>query len=216
MEKLLELLKSMPEYAAVLDALKQGQNAAVTGIGQVNRSHIIAGLYTHTDAPLVVICQDDLAAKRLGDELKTFLGAECPVLPSRELTLYDSAVVSRGWEQKRLRQLYDLSAGNTRLQIMAWDAMSQRTMPPATLAQATFCLEIDRDYTMNTLLSMLTLAGYSRCGMVEGPGQFAVRGGILDVFSPAAQLLQHWGLLSLNLTIDILSSSFLTIIHDSA
>ena len=98
MEKLLHILKEMPEYTGALQTLSDGKSAAITGIGQINRSHIIAGLYTHTDRPLVVICQDELAAKRLNEELKAFLGAEFPVLPSRELTLYDSAVVSRGWE----------------------------------------------------------------------------------------------------------------------
>jgi len=188
MEKLLEILKTMPEYDAAVNALQSGQNAAITGIGQINRSHIIAGLYAHTDTPLVVICQDDLAAKRLGEELKSFLGVDCPILPSRELTLYDSAVVSRGWEQKRLRQLYDLSCGNTRLQIMAWDAVSLRTVPPSILHSATFCLEVGKNYPMHTLLENLSGAGYSRCGMVEGPGQFAVRGGIVDIYSPAAEL----------------------------
>ncbi len=188
MNKLLQILKSMPEYNAVLDTLSKGQTAAVTGIGQVNRSHIIAGLYTHSDTPLVVICQDDLAAKRISQELKCLLGIDAPILPSREFTLYDSAVVSRGWEQKRLRQLYDLAEGNTRLQIMAWDALSQRTVPPATLRKAAFALQVGNEYPIDAVLSRLTESGYSRCGMVEGPGQFAVRGGILDVFSPAAEM----------------------------
>ncbi|MBR2938046.1 MAG: transcription-repair coupling factor [Oscillospiraceae bacterium] len=188
MEKLLEILKSMPEYATALQTLSEGKTAAITGIGQINRSHIIAGLYAHTDRPLVVICQDDLAAKRLSEEFKAFLGADFPVLPSRELTLYDSAVVSRGWEQKRLRQLYALAAGDTRLQIMAWDALSQRTIPPTVLNQAAFQLETGKEYAIDELIRSLTECGYSRCGMVEGPGQFAVRGGILDVYSPATEL----------------------------
>ncbi len=187
MEKLLEILQTMPEYTAALDALSNRKNAAITGIGQINRSHIIAGLYAHTETPLVVICQDDLAAKRIAEELKGFLGVDCPILPSRELTLYDSAVVSRCWEQKRLRQLYELSTGTTRLQIMAWDALSQRTVPPAVLCRATFTLQVGKTYSMDTLLNRLSGIGYSRCGMVEGPGQFAVRGGILDVYSPAAE-----------------------------
>ena len=187
MEKLLDILKTMPEYNAITEALAQGQNAAITGIGQINRSHIIAGLYTHTTKPLVVICQDEMAARRLNEELKSFLGADYPILPSRELTLYDSAVVSRGWEQKRLRQLYDLKNGNTRLQIMAWDALSQRTIPPTILEKATFCLETGKEYTLDDLTERLVEGGYSRCGMVEGVGQFAVRGGILDIYSPAAE-----------------------------
>jgi len=185
---LLSTLKSIPEYRMLLDGVARNQNAAVTGIGQINRSHLIAGLYTHAQRPLVVICQDDMAAKRIAEELKAFLGKTFPILPSRELTLYDSAVVSRGWEQKRLRQFYDLQLGNTPVQILSWEAMSQRTIPPQVLTGCTFRLEIGKEYPMDWLLNALTGAGYSRCAMVEGPGQFAVRGGILDVYSPAADL----------------------------
>ena len=186
MEKLLSVLRTIPEYATLVDSVIVGESAAVTGIGQINRSHLIAGLRRHTDKPMVVICQDDMAAKRLQEELNAFTGKMYPVLPSRELTLYDSAVVSRGWEQKRLRQLYDLLTGATRLQIMSWEAMSQRTMPPSTLKRAAFSLQVGGEYELDDLLSRLASSGYSRCGMVEGPGQFAVRGGILDIFSPAA------------------------------
>jgi len=186
MNKLLETLKTIPEYNSILTALSKREAAAVTGIGQINRSHMIAGLRIHQDAPLVIICQDDLAAKKLQEDLHAFLGEAIPSLPSRELTLYDSAVVSRAWEQKRLRQLYDLYTGLVPLQIMTWEALSQRTIPPKTLTAASFDLETGREYSMDDLTVRLTGAGYSRCGMVEGPGQFALRGGILDIFSPAA------------------------------
>ena len=186
MSMLLSVLKTIPEYGLLLSSLQKNQNAAVTGIGQINRSHLIAGICHDSTRPVVIITQDDMAAKRLQEELKAFLGTAAPILPSRELTLYDTAVVSRGWEQKRLRQLYDLARGDTQLQIMSWEALSQRTMPPAVLQKAAFTLETGKEYQMEELLSRLTGAGYSRCAMVEGPGQFAVRGGILDVYSPAA------------------------------
>ena len=188
MEQLLSLLKTIPEYAALLEAVHQGQSAAVTGIGQINRSHLIAGLCRDTGHPLVILCQDDMAARRLQEELKGFLGGTVPILPSRELTFYDAAVVSRSWEQKRLRQLYDLYRGATPVQIFSWESMSQRTMPPAVLMRAAFPLEVGREYPVDQLVHSLTAAGYSRCGMVEGPGQFAIRGGIVDIYSPAADL----------------------------
>ena len=186
MEKLLSILKSIPEYASLLESLSRGESAAVTGIGQINRSHMIAGLRQEMDTPIVVICQDDMAAKRLQEELKSFLGDTAPILPSRDLTLYDTSVVSRAWEQKRLRQFYDLATGQTPLQIFTWESLSQRTMPKAVLLSAAFSLEVGREYPLDQLLAQLTAAGYSRCGMVEGPGQFAVRGGIVDIYSPAA------------------------------
>ena len=189
MEKLLNMLKSIPEYEILLKAVENHQAAAVTGIGQINRSHLIAGVYAHTSRrPLVIICQDDMAAKRLQEELKAFLKEMVPVLPSRDLTLYDSAVVSRGWEQKRLRQLFDLAEGRTPIQIFSWESLSQRTMPPRVLKAAAFRLETGGEYQLDDLLNRLTASGYSRCGMVEGPGQFAVRGGILDIYSPAADM----------------------------
>ena len=186
MDKLLTFLKSIPEYSLLLKSVSKGEAAAVTGIGQLNRSHLIAALRRDTDTPMVVLCQDDMAAKRLQEELHAFLGDTFPVLPSRDLTLYDTAVVSRGWEQKRLRQLYDLATGATALQILSWESLSQRTMPRDVLLRAAFSLKVGKEYFLESLLERLTDSGYSRCSMVEGPGQFALRGGILDVFSPAA------------------------------
>ena len=188
MDKLLSALQTIPEYKTLVEASRLGQASAVTGIGQINRSHLIAGLRRDTDRPVVVICQDDMAAKRLQSELSAFLGETAPILPHRELTLYDTAVVSRGWEQKRLRQLYDLLQGNTTLQLLSWEALSQRTVPPDVLSQAVFTLETGLCYQIDDLLSRLASSGYSRCPMVEGPGQFAVRGGILDIYSPAEDL----------------------------
>ena len=98
--------------------------------------------------------------QRLQEELKAFLKETVPILPSRELTLYDSAVVSRGWEQKRLRQLYDLASSNTPIQIFSWEALSQRTMPPKVLLNAAFRLETGKEYQLDDLLNRLTASGY--------------------------------------------------------
>ena len=186
MEQLLSLLKTIPEYKSAVSALSGRESIAITGIGQINRSHLLSGLHRDLDRPMVLLCQDDLAARRLQEDLKSFLGETAPILPGRDLTFYDAAVVSRSWEQKRLRQLYDLAQGKTPLQIMSWESMSQRTMPPQVLMDCAFTLEVGQEYPIDDLIARLTAAGYSRCGMVEGSGQFAVRGGIVDIFSPAA------------------------------
>ncbi len=186
MKELLSFFDQIKEFHTLQSYIHKGSCAAVTGISQICRSHMIAGLYANNTHPITVICQDDMTAKRLQQDLTAFLGIEVPVLCSRELTLYDSAVVSRAWEQKRLRQLYDLMQGNTRLQIMTWDALSQRTIPPEILRQAAFTLTPGQEYSLDDLTKQLTGSGYSRCGMVEGPGQYAIRGGILDIYSPAS------------------------------
>ena len=58
MEKLLSLLKSIPEYSTLLNCVTHRESAAITGIGQMNRSHMIAALRADTSAPIVILCQD--------------------------------------------------------------------------------------------------------------------------------------------------------------
>lgn len=61
MEKLLSALKAIPEYPLLLEALRSRQSAAITGAGQINRSHIIAALSQQLAQPVVVLCPDDSA-----------------------------------------------------------------------------------------------------------------------------------------------------------
>ena len=184
MDQLMELLKRIPEYTAIRDALDDGKSAAITGAAQLVRSHLIAGLSRHSQRPLVVVCSDDMAARRMQTELRSFLGTEVPVLPDRELTLYDSSGVSRVWEQRRLRGLHELTTGACKLLLTSWDALVLRTMPPERLTQAAFSLKVGNCYDVNAMAGRLTQLGYSRSPMVEGPGQFSVRGGIVDLYSP--------------------------------
>ncbi len=186
MDLLLDALKRLPEFGRVCAALSGGKHAAVSGAAQINRSHLIAGLVRELKRPLLVVCQDDMVAQRTQAELAAFLGREYPVLPGRDLTFYDSSAVSRQWEQRRLRRLYDFAAGKTRLLIATWEALSLRTMPRASLLASAITLRLGDTCGPDALTARLLQAGYSRCDLVEGVGQFAVRGGILDVFSPSA------------------------------
>ena len=159
MDQVLFMLKTIPEYASLVDGLNRGESAAVTGVGQINRSHMIAGLSQETSRPIVILTQDDMAARRMQEELKCFLHKEVPILPGRDLTLYDAAVVSRAWEQKRLRQLYALGQGQIPLLIMSWEAASQRTLPPSVLSKTAIHLEVGKEYPLDSLIAALVAAG---------------------------------------------------------
>ena len=84
MEQLIHLLHNIPEYRSLLEGLSENRTAAVTGIGQINRSHLIAGLCQDAKRPLVILCQDDISARRLQEDLKDFLGETVPILPGRD------------------------------------------------------------------------------------------------------------------------------------
>ena len=185
MNVLLSLLHSSPEYESLRAMLDAGQTAAVSGVSQIARAHWIAALHEDTGRPVVAVCQDEMAASRLAAELTAFLGQPPVTLPSRELTFLDAAGVSREWEQRRLRILYDLSAGKIPVLVTTLEALQLRTIPRSTLYAASIRLTAGGSYDLDKLTEQLTAAGYTRASLVEGAGQFALRGGILDVFSPA-------------------------------
>ena len=182
MNLLTAVLKDLPEYQSLREAVENGQVACLSGLGTVHRAHILSALRQDTGRPLAIVCQDEETARRTIRELQSFSKEVPAFLPTRELTLYDASTVSRGWEQKRLRVLYGLGQGKIPVLVTSVEALMLRTVPRQTLFSATL-LQAGAEYTLDELAARLTDAGYARTPMVEGVGQFSLRGGILDVFS---------------------------------
>ena len=185
---LLSIFKTLPDYQRLLEVIGRNGAVGVSGVAQINRSHLIAAVCRDSKRPAVIVCQDEMALRRTQSELKAFLGDEATVLPSRDLTFYNASTVSRGWEHQRLRVLYDLARGKTPLLLTTWEALSLRTLPRETLFSTALTLSVGARVEPEDLCARLVAAGYSRGTLVEGVGQFSVRGGIVDVYSPAADL----------------------------
>ena len=189
------LLKALPEYQTLKERSEQNIPCAITGLSAIHRAHMTAALHQDTGRQVLVVCQDDLATARMAEELSGFLGEKPPVLPTRELCLL-GGTVSRGWEQQRLSMLYQLTQGGYPVLLASAEALSLRTMPPSVLGANTISLVVGGSYQLNALIQRLTALGYRRSTLVEGAGQFALRGGILDVYSPAAPApvrVEFWG-----------------------
>ncbi len=186
MHGLVEEIRSLPQVGELVQALTGRERcAAVTGLSPVHRAMVTAAVLAEARRPVVVLCADEKDARRQAADLAALTGQTPVVLPARELQLRPGAY-SRQWENSRLAALHRM-AGGAAIVLAAVDAMAQRCIPREVLESAVFTLEVGGRYDVTALAGRLTAAGYSRCGQVEGPGQFAVRGGILDVFPPGAE-----------------------------
>lgn len=186
MKLLLSALERVPEFQTLLAALDNGAcPAALSGLSPAHRAHFAAALRQETGRPVVVLCADDAECGRMAADLKALTGEEALTLPAREFTFHNAAVVSRQWEHRRLSVLWTLAQGRPAFVVASAEAMVQRTMPPGLLTRASRVLSMGEQYDLNELAETLSAAGYARCDQVEGMGQFALRGGILDFFSPA-------------------------------
>lgn len=185
MKHLLEKLISLPEAAELLRRIEDGGcPAAVTGLQPVHRACLGAAVAQASGRPAVFLCGDESEARQLSGDLAVLLEEPPVMLLSREWQFRPGAVSSRDWERGRLAALYALSKGRARAVVATADALMARTMPPELLKDLSITLRTGERRDLRELTDRLLSAGYTRCQQVEGVGQYAIRGGILDVFSP--------------------------------
>ena len=187
MNGLLKELLQMPEARALLDSTLRGDKPLVTGVSPVHRAMLAAAMLQETGRPMLALCGDETEAARLCTDLRALTGRQVTLLRRRDWQLRPSAAASRSWEHQRLAALYAVASGQAPLVVAAIDAAVQRCIPADVLWDAAITLKTGESYPVEELTAGLIRAGYVRCQQVEGPGQFALRGGILDVFSPAME-----------------------------
>ena len=196
LSNLTHLPSRLPDYERLLEALDQHKSPlALSGLAAVHRAHLAASLHKTTGRPLVMVCAEDGEARRLADDLAVFLGKEVPLLPSRDFQFHPGAA-SHQWEHQRLELLAALDRETCPVLVATVEALLQRTIPPARFRSACKTLAVGEVCDLDVLTDFLVSAGYTRCDQVEGTGQFALRGGILDLFSPGLDLpirMEFWG-----------------------
>ena len=184
--------------AAALPGLLEsgGLPALVSGLSAVHRANLAAALRDKTGAPIFVICPDDTAAESFARDLRAMLGEEAASLGMRDFTFYAAEAASRQAEQKRISALYRLARGESPVTAVSISALLQRTIPPETLLSAAFAIRDGESCPIEQAEAALLRCGYIKTEQVEGPGQFARRGGILDFFSPGDRepvRVEFWG-----------------------
>ena len=197
MDVLVNQILEHKEAAALPSLLESGGlPALVSGLSAVHRANLAAALENKLGLPLVVICPDDTAAESFARDLEAMLGREVDCLIMRDWVFYQTEAVSRQAEQKRLATLYRLATGQSSIVTASISALIQRCMPPETLRQAALVIEDGGSCPPEKVEEALLRCGYSLTDQVEGPGQFARRGGILDFFSPGDRepvRIEFWG-----------------------
>ena len=185
MRALLEKLLDLPELAEIAASLAAGKTPqGVSGLAPVHRAQAAAALAHRLGRPLAVICAGETEAGRMAGDLETLTGQKPVTLFGRELWVRPGATASHQWEHRRLAALYDLGTRERPVVVATAEGLLQKTCGPAALREAAFSLAVGTRMDLGTLPERLVALGYSRTEQVEGPGQFALRGGILDIFSP--------------------------------
>jgi len=178
----------------------------VAGLAGSERTFFLSLLLREIDRPCLLVVPDSKDAARLYRELEFFL-PESFSRPSPagrrlyEFPVYDISPLKGLSPQKevvtsRIEALYSLLSEQRPVVITSIEAMLFKVMPREALIEAVQYIEMGKEVQREDLVCRLEACGYLRTSLVEERGDYAVRGGVIDVFPPlydSPVRLEFWG-----------------------
>ena len=190
------------EYKQLLDTLKKEMRThkpypiAVSGLCDGASDAAFVSLINDTKAergklPLVIFCPEEKECLRL-QRIFTQFGISAAFYLNRDLNFYNISA-SHEYEHERLKVLFGILCADLDVVITTPDAALSYTIPPKRLKENLIRIDSDTICEPLDLCHKLTLAGYTRVDMIDGAGQFAHRGGIVDIFAPGGYYIDENG-----------------------
>lgn len=196
MEFLNSVISSTEGFKTVLNAVRKNElPLEASGLSSVHKAVIISALIKQSGKKVVVITPDEAEAVKIAEDTVS-LGINTVIMPSRDLFIGDITAASKEYEHGRIDTLSRLLDGDFELVCISAEAATEYTISPQVLRESIIKLEQGLCLKLEELSRRLVAAGYSRTEMVEGSGQFAVRGGIVDIFAVNEQKpirVEFWG-----------------------
>ncbi len=162
-----------------------GQRLSLGSVPGSGDAFLIAQLATQPQPRrmLVVLCADASTSQRLAEEIPFFAPhLRVHVLPDWETLPYDQFSPHQDLVSERLATLHFVSRDECDVLLVPVSTASYRLAPPSHLAAYTFFFTQGEHLDEGRLRSQLTLAGYQHVGQVMSPGEYSVRGGLIDLF----------------------------------
>ena len=141
------------------------------------------------ERPIVIIASSALEAQRLLEEIPFFSpGLKVHLLPDWETLPYDNLSPHHDLISERLATLYQVMNSSCDVLIVPVTTALYRMSPREYLAAYTFFIKRGEVFELELFLSQMTLAGYAHVSQVISPGEYSVRGGLIDLFPMGSSL----------------------------
>jgi transcription-repair coupling factor (superfamily II helicase) len=192
-QAIVDILSSQPAFRKLADDIRSGDIRDPLGLARASRIPFLAAVQAELDRPLLLITDKIDRALILEDEWDFwFRGQSLQCFPEPDPLFYEKVAWSRKTRRDRLAALALLSElmmpGVKRklqpLLIAPVRAVMTRTLPRRSFLKASRVIKTGNSYQPQTLAVEWVRAGYDPVPIVTSPGQFARRGGILDVWPP--------------------------------
>ena len=166
------------------DLLKQIENkqspVEISGLTDVGMIQILGAINEFGKKPICIITYNEIQAKKIYEDIKYFTD-KVVLFPKKEIVTYDYIAESKELPYKRIETLNQIISKKNLIIITTIEAVSQTLPQKKELYKNELLFKIGENYNLEDIKKKLIKLGYVRCDLIEGRGQFSVRGGILDI-----------------------------------
>jgi transcription-repair coupling factor (superfamily II helicase) len=187
-------VENLPAFSRVASHLKEGTGRIrVSGLAPTAKALLLVLLHRATGRPVIIVVTDNRAAEELVPVLQAFAelsGGADPdsivSLPARDVLPFQNLSSHPEIQEERAAALWKIATGAASIVVSPVAATALRLRSAEYYAE--LARVVRRNDTLDTeaLLGHLVTVGYASTDVVEMPGEYALRGGILDVYSPEA------------------------------
>jgi len=179
-----ELYKDLCESQKFIEVVSNIKNKkgpiTVSGLSDVGEIQFLSAMQNSLNESCCIITYNELQAKRIAKDFKFFFD-DVLLFPKREIATYDYLVESKDLPYERIEVLNKIQQSNKTVIVTTIEAIMQRMIPKKQLYKNILKLKVGNTCNLEDLKKYLANLGYERADMIEGRGQFAVRGGIVDI-----------------------------------
>jgi len=176
-----KMLDSMEEYKNLTDYIKKGVLPAnVVGVSEAAAVHLIFCVWKNLNRPVLAVCADGVMAQSVLHDINELSG-EGEYFPEKEFIFHDIEASFKDITARRIKTLEYVTKNENPFVVTTVNALLQPTLPKIDYENNSLVFEVGQEAPENYAEKFVAM-GYSREESVEGKGQFAVRGGIIDFF----------------------------------
>ena len=195
MQALIRPLNELAEFEEISRDIRKGAGMIrVCGCVNSQKTHMMYALSDGCNYR-VIACSSESKAKQVYEEYR-FLDPNTYLYPAKDLLFYQADLRSKELVSQRMEVIQAVASGEEATVITSFDAFMDSLLPKDVIVEKTVRIANDSILHLEEIQSRLVALGYDREVQIEGPGQFAVRGGILDVYPLTEELpirIELWG-----------------------
>ncbi len=183
--RVLERFRDYAPFHKLLAAIEDASSPTVTGLAGSAASCLIHSLADQLQRPILVVASDAEKANDLYEDLHFLMGSgRVGHFPSRQILPYDFRAPVGEIMGRRISTLAGLLEGRLPVVVCSIRALMEPTITRDNLTESMISLRAGGEVDLDELVTRLIRLGYRRVPVVEEVGDLAVRGGLLDFFTP--------------------------------